>query len=85
MARDTQPHYGGNRVIWDALKAAAEADLETAKVIIESAGIIITHTDMTVGGHAGRLTHVRTLLVLLENAATYNVPLLYTCLPELPT
>jgi len=28
-------------VIWDALKAACEADQDTAKIIIESAGIIV--------------------------------------------
>jgi hypothetical protein len=35
-------------VIWDALKAVCEADAATAKVIIESAGIIIAAKDMTV-------------------------------------
>ncbi|KAG2485045.1 hypothetical protein HYH03_016144 [Edaphochlamys debaryana] len=45
---DTQPHYGGDRVIWDALKAAIEAEHETSKLIIESAGIIVAVPDMTV-------------------------------------
>ncbi|GLC46664.1 hypothetical protein PLESTB_001549100 [Pleodorina starrii] len=45
---DTQPHYGGDRNIWDALKAACEADQETAKLLIESAGIIVAAHDMTV-------------------------------------
>lgn len=45
---DTAPHYGGDRVIWDALKAACEADHVTAKAIIESAGIIVRKADMTV-------------------------------------
>jgi hypothetical protein len=45
---DTQPHYGGSREIWDALKAVCEAeDMETAKLIIESAGVIMGSTDMT--------------------------------------
>ncbi|GAX84347.1 hypothetical protein CEUSTIGMA_g11769.t1 [Chlamydomonas eustigma] len=45
---DTQPHYGGSREIWDALKAVCEAeDMETAKLIIESAGIIMGSADMT--------------------------------------
>ena len=35
-------------VIWDALKAACEADHVTAKAIIESAGIIVRKADMTV-------------------------------------
>ncbi len=45
---DTEPHYGGNRVIWDALRAATEADLATAKVILESAGVIVASEDMTI-------------------------------------
>mmetsp|Transcript_12486 Transcript_12486/g.26927 ORF Transcript_12486/g.26927 Transcript_12486/m.26927 type:complete len:131 (+) Transcript_12486:219-611(+) len=45
---DTQPHYGGDRVIWDALKAACEAEMATAKLIIESAGVIVASPDMTV-------------------------------------
>jgi len=45
---DTAPHYGGDRVIWDALKAACEADQGTAKAIIDSAGIIVSKPDMTV-------------------------------------
>ncbi|KAG2426873.1 hypothetical protein HYH02_014725 [Chlamydomonas schloesseri] len=45
---DTQPYYGGDRVIWDALKAACEADQETCKLIIESAGIIVAAPDMTI-------------------------------------
>jgi hypothetical protein len=45
---DTQPHYGGSKVIWDAIKAAAEADLPTACLILESAGVIIAEEDMRV-------------------------------------
>ncbi|KAK9714515.1 hypothetical protein RND81_06G100200 [Saponaria officinalis] len=45
---DTAPHYGGTREIWDALRAAAEADLPLAQTIIESAGIIVQNTDLTV-------------------------------------
>ncbi|PNH10622.1 Ubiquitin domain-containing protein 2 [Tetrabaena socialis] len=45
---DTQPYYGGDRVIWDALKAACEADVETCRLLIESAGIIVAAPDMTV-------------------------------------
>lgn len=45
---DTAPHYGGDRVIWDALKAAATTDIETAKLITESAGIIVGPPNMTV-------------------------------------
>lgn len=33
--------------IWDALQAAAEADLSLAQVIVESAGVIVTSSDMT--------------------------------------
>jgi len=46
---DTQPAYGGQKVIWDALKAAAECeDMESTKLILESAGIIVNTTDMTI-------------------------------------
>ncbi|KAL4855988.1 Ubiquitin domain-containing protein 2 [Chlorella vulgaris] len=45
---DTEPHYGGNRVIWDTLKAACEADLETARTILDSAGVIVAAPDMTI-------------------------------------
>ncbi|XP_020272917.1 ubiquitin domain-containing protein 2-like [Asparagus officinalis] len=42
---DTAPHYGGQKEIWDALRAAAEADLSLAQAIVDSAGVIITSTD----------------------------------------
>lgn len=45
---DTAPHYGGRKEIWDALRAASEADLTLAQAIIESAGVIVQNTDMTV-------------------------------------
>jgi len=34
-------------VIWDALKAACEADLQTALLIVNSAGIIVTVSDLS--------------------------------------
>ncbi|XP_057766398.1 uncharacterized protein LOC130986880 isoform X1 [Salvia miltiorrhiza] len=45
---DTAPHYGGRKEIWDALRAAAEADPKLAQAIVESAGIILQNPDMTV-------------------------------------
>ncbi|XP_076948590.1 uncharacterized protein LOC143620892 [Bidens hawaiensis] len=45
---DTAPHYGGRKEIWDALQAAAEADLTLAQTIIESAGVIVQKADLTV-------------------------------------
>ncbi|TXG47663.1 hypothetical protein EZV62_026957 [Acer yangbiense] len=45
---DTAPHYGGRREIWDALKAAAEAELSFAQTIIDSAGVIVQSNDLTV-------------------------------------
>lgn len=33
--------------IWDALRAAAEADINLAQAIVDSAGIIISNADMT--------------------------------------
>ncbi|CAN8267389.1 unnamed protein product [Cochlearia groenlandica] len=44
---DTSPHYGGQREIWEALKAAAEADLKLAQTIIDSAGVIVQSRDLT--------------------------------------
>lgn len=35
-------------VIWDALKAACEADLETARTILDSAGVIVAAADMSI-------------------------------------
>ena len=34
-------------MIWDALKAACEADLQTASLIVSTAGIIVTVQDMS--------------------------------------
>ncbi|XP_058100881.1 uncharacterized protein LOC131245432 isoform X1 [Magnolia sinica] len=44
---DTAPHYGGQKEIWDALRAAAEADLNLGQAIVDSAGVIVTSADMT--------------------------------------
>ncbi|XP_077229373.1 uncharacterized protein LOC143862252 [Tasmannia lanceolata] len=44
---DTAPHYGGQKEIWDALRAAADADLNLAQTIVDSAGVIVTSADMT--------------------------------------
>ncbi|OIV92462.1 hypothetical protein TanjilG_02225 [Lupinus angustifolius] len=46
---DTSPHYGGRKEIWDALRAAAEADdLSLAQAIVDSAGVIVQSSDLTV-------------------------------------
>ncbi|KFK35732.1 hypothetical protein AALP_AA4G029400 [Arabis alpina] len=45
---DTAPHYGGRKEIWDALRAAAEADISLAQAIVDSAGVIVQNTDLTV-------------------------------------
>ncbi|WOK95720.1 ubiquitin domain-containing protein 1 [Canna indica] len=45
---DTAPHYGGQKEIWDALRAAAEADINLAQAIVDSAGIIVSNADLTV-------------------------------------
>lgn len=34
--------------IWDALRAAAEADLTLAQVIVDSAGVIVQSADLTI-------------------------------------
>ncbi|XP_062194260.1 uncharacterized protein LOC133897516 [Phragmites australis] len=44
---DTAPHYGGQKEIWDALRAASESDVYLAQVIVESAGIIVSNVDLT--------------------------------------
>lgn len=44
---DTAPHYGGDRVIWDALKAACESDLQTAQLVVNTAGVIVTVPDLS--------------------------------------
>ncbi|XP_010441674.1 PREDICTED: ubiquitin domain-containing protein 1-like [Camelina sativa] len=47
---DTSPHYGGQREIWDALRAAAEADLKLAQTIVDSAGVIVQNSDLSLCG-----------------------------------
>ncbi|KAE8801477.1 ubiquitin domain-containing protein 1 [Hordeum vulgare] len=44
---DTAPHYGGRKEIWDALRAASEADVALAQAIVESAGVIVSNADLT--------------------------------------
>lgn len=41
-------HVDNIAEIWDALRAAAEADLSLAQTIVDSAGIIVSSADMTV-------------------------------------
>ncbi|XVF27446.1 hypothetical protein REPUB_Repub14bG0107100 [Reevesia pubescens] len=45
---DTAPHYGGRKEIWDALRAAAEAEIILAQAIIDSAGVIVQNDDLTI-------------------------------------
>ncbi|KAL0796590.1 hypothetical protein Bca101_067967 [Brassica carinata] len=45
---DTAPHYGGRKEIWDALRAAAEADISLAQAIVDSAGVIAQNNDLTI-------------------------------------
>ncbi|XP_073038364.1 uncharacterized protein [Primulina eburnea] len=45
---DTAPHYGGRKEIWDALRAASEADLTLAQAIVDSAGVIVQSSDLTI-------------------------------------
>jgi len=45
----TAPAYGGAPEAWQALRAAAESpDLETTRLIIEAAGLIVARPDLTV-------------------------------------
>lgn len=62
---DTQPSYGGSREIWDVLKAAvtsaqASDDIQTARLFVESAGIIVATPHLTV--------------VFDERGAKYDIP-----------
>ncbi|KAI9385742.1 hypothetical protein POPTR_011G107700v4 [Populus trichocarpa] len=45
---DTAPHYGGRKEIWDALRAAADAELSLAQAIVDSAGVIVQNADLTI-------------------------------------
>ncbi|PWA78227.1 ubiquitin domain-containing protein 1 [Artemisia annua] len=58
---DTAPHYGGKQEIWDALKAAAESEIQLAQAIVSSAGIIVQNPDLT--------------LCYDERGAMYELPL----------
>ncbi|GJT50191.1 ubiquitin domain-containing 1-like protein, partial [Tanacetum coccineum] len=58
---DTAPHYGGKQEIWDALRAAAESEIQLAQAIVSSAGIIVQNPDMT--------------LCYDERGAMYELPL----------
>ena len=47
---DTSPSYGGSHEIWEVLKAAvlsAASDIETARLYLESAGIIVATPNLT--------------------------------------
>ncbi|EEH51841.1 uncharacterized protein MICPUCDRAFT_9260, partial [Micromonas pusilla CCMP1545] len=49
---DVQPSYGGDASMWTALRAAVEAmredgDLDTARLLVDSAGIIVAAPNMT--------------------------------------
>jgi hypothetical protein len=62
---DTQPSYGGSREIWDVLKAAvtsaqSSGDIQTARLFVESAGIIVATPHLTV--------------VFDERGAKYDIP-----------
>lgn len=46
---DTAPAYGGAPEAWAALKVACEApDIETTRVILEAAGLVVVRPDLTV-------------------------------------
>ncbi|CAA2953447.1 ubiquitin domain-containing protein 1-like [Olea europaea var. sylvestris] len=45
---DTAPHHGGRIEIWDALRAAAEADPSLAQTIVNDARITVQNADLTI-------------------------------------
>ncbi|KAL4563371.1 hypothetical protein LXL04_027412 [Taraxacum kok-saghyz] len=55
------PQYGGQREVWEALRAAVDAELHLAHTIIDNAGIILHAHDLTVSFD--------------ENGARYDLPL----------
>ncbi|KAG2689329.1 hypothetical protein I3760_09G134200 [Carya illinoinensis] len=42
------PTASGSKEIWEALRAATEADLTLAQVIVDSAGVIVQSADLTI-------------------------------------
>ncbi|TXG66702.1 hypothetical protein EZV62_007977 [Acer yangbiense] len=44
----TNDMFFGSLEIWDALRAAAEADIALAQAIVDSAGVIIQNADLTI-------------------------------------
>lgn len=43
----TQPAYGGNKVVWDTLKGALEADHATTRMLLDAAEVIVATPDMS--------------------------------------
>ncbi|KAJ4806802.1 Ubiquitin domain-containing protein [Rhynchospora pubera] len=71
---DTSPHYGGRKEIWDALKAATEADLSLAQAIIDSAGIIVSNPDLSLCYDALGTLIYKNFMVLLLFFSFANIP-----------
>jgi hypothetical protein len=66
---DTAPAFGGAQEAWAALRAAAEApDLETTRLILDAAGLIVVRPDLTV--------------VYDERGARYELPVYVLSEPE---
>jgi hypothetical protein len=65
---DTEPHFGGNRIIWDTIKAATETDIESAVLLFETAGIIVADENM--------------LTLYDESGEMYKMPPLVWTLPR---
>ena len=88
MARTTPPSFAAKErvqrhiaVIWDALKAASKSDAETAKLITESAGIIVGPPNLTVcydergepRNHLNPLTFIRSTVLSCARSASFCV------------
>lgn len=58
--------------IWDALRAAAEADLSLAQTIVDSAGIIVSNSDMTLCYDERGKKYVHLMLFLLHRPCFQN-------------
>ena len=60
--------------IWDALRAAAEADLTLAQAIVDSAGVILQSADLTVCyDERGIYVVLRALLIYRSYSFVVNI------------
>ena len=64
-------------MIWDALKAACEADLQTARVILDSAGVVVASDDMSVCYDERGASLLQPLRLLFTKQSVYLIQCLW--------